>query len=203
MKALKVYNIHLYVYNEGDWPHERSSVVPSSREEALNALEGWGPHMRELVSLLPEQIAKYAIFDMYDHPAPSYAVGRVCIAGDTAHASSPFHGAGVSMGAEDALVLVELLARVNNDTGGLARAHLIKAALNSYSTVRMPRTQWLMNSSREIGDMYQFRYAPAGRDGAKFKAEFEKRTKILWDFDVDKMVFEAEKDYEKTLAQYS
>lgn len=159
--------------------------------------------MRELVSLLPEQIAKYAIFDMYDHPAPSYAVGRVCIAGDTAHASSPFHGAGVTMGAEDALVLVELLARVNNEAGSDARTRHITAALKAYSSVRKPRTQWLMNSSREIGDMYQFRYAPAGRDGAKFKAEFEKRTKVLWDFDVDEMVVKAEKEYEKTLAQWS
>lgn len=156
--------------------------------------------MRELVSLLPEQIAKYAIFDMYDHPAPSFAVGRVCIAGDTAHASSPFHGAGVTMGAEDALVLVELLARVNNEVAGDDRVHLITVALKAYSTVRRPRTQWLMHSSREIGDMYQFRYAPAGRDGPKFKEEFEKRTKVLWDFDVDQMVVEAVKEYEKTLA---
>ena len=46
---------------------------------------------------------------MYEHPAPSYARGLVCLTGDAAHASSPHQGAGACMGVEDALVLCEVL----------------------------------------------------------------------------------------------
>lgn len=188
----------MFVHDEGEWLHERSSVVPSSRSEALKALEGWGPHMRELVSLLPEQISKYAIFDMYEHPAPTYAAGRVCLAGDAAHASSPFHGSGTTMGVEDALVLTDLLARVN-ETGKEERSRLLVAALGAYSGVRMARSQWVVQNSREMGEMFEFRYAPAGRDGAKFKTEFETRAKVVWDFDVDAMVEKAREEYNKHL----
>lgn len=188
----------MFVHDEGEWLHERSSVVPSSRNEALKALEGWGPHMRELVSLLPEQISKYAIFDMYEHPAPTYAAGRVCLAGDAAHASSPFHGSGTTMGVEDALVLTDLLARVN-ETNKEGRSRLLVAALGAYSGVRMARSQWVVQNSREMGEMFEFRYAPAGRDGAKFKTEFETRAKVVWDFDVDVMVEKAREEYNKLL----
>lgn len=190
----------MFVHDEGEWLHERSSVVPSSRNEALKALEGWGPHMRELVSLLPEQISKYAIFDMYEHPAPTYAAGRVCLAGDAAHASSPFHGSGTTMGVEDALVLTDLLARVNETTNKEEeRPRLLVAALGAYSGVRMARSQWVVQNSREMGEMFEFRYPPAGRDGAKFKTEFETRAKVVWDFDVDAMVEKAREEYNKHL----
>ncbi|KAF3765283.1 FAD/NAD(P)-binding domain-containing protein [Cryphonectria parasitica EP155] len=197
-----VYHMFLFVHDDNEWPFDRSSVVPSSRDEALKALEGWGPHIRELVALLPEQISKYAIFDMYDHPAPTYAKGRVCIAGDAAHASSPFHGSGTTMGAEDALVLAELLACVQSSPLE-GRPRRLEAALRAYSEVRMSRSQWLVHSSREIGEMYEFRYAPAGRDKAKFKAEFETRTRKIWDYDVNAMVDQARKGYEKKLGEYS
>lgn len=155
--------------------------------------------MRELVSLLPEQISKYAIFDMYEHPAPTYAAGRVCLAGDAAHASSPFHGSGTTMGVEDALVLTDLLARVNETNKEEQRPRLLVAALGAYSGVRMARSQWVVQNSREMGDMFEFRYAPAGRDGAKFKTEFETRAKVVWDFDVDAMVEKAGGEYNKHL----
>lgn len=201
-KMHNVYHIFLFVHDDNEWPHERSSIIPSSRNEALKALEGWGPHIRELVALLPEQISKYAIFDTYDHPAPTYAKGRVCIAGDAAHASSPFHGSGTTMGVEDALVLADLLARV--ETGPLeGRPRRLEAALRAYSEVRMGRSQWLVHSSREIGEMYEFRYVPAGRDKAKFKVEFETRTRKIWDFDVDAMVDQARNGYEKNLGESS
>ncbi|TVY81970.1 FAD-dependent monooxygenase afoD [Lachnellula suecica] len=189
-----VYNLSLFVHDDKEWPHDRNSVIPSSRDEALKALEGFGPHIRELVALLPEQITKYAIFDTYDNPAPTYAKGRVCIAGDAAHASSPFHGAGTTTGVEDALVLADLLERVQ--AGPLeGRPPRLEAALRAYSSVRMERSQWLVKSSREIGDMYQFRYPPAGKDKAKFKVEFETRAGKICDFDLNAMLNKARKEY--------
>jgi 2-polyprenyl-6-methoxyphenol hydroxylase-like FAD-dependent oxidoreductase len=39
-----------------------------------------------------------------------FAKGRVCLAGDAAHASTPNQGGGAGFGIEDALVLAEVLA---------------------------------------------------------------------------------------------
>ena len=152
--------------------------------------------MTELMTLLPEQVSRWAIFDTADHPAPTYASGRVCIAGDAAHAAAPFHGAGAGMGVEDALVLAELLAHVAARPAK-GRPQQLAAALRAYSGERLERTHWLVQSSREMGDMYQWRYAPVGEDGAKFKAEHTQRTRKIWDFDVNAMVDRAKKDFEK------
>jgi salicylate hydroxylase len=178
--------------------------VPSTRDEAAAALQGWGPHVAELVGLLPDTLSKYGVFDMADHPAPTYASGRVCLAGDAAHTSSPFHGAGACMGVEDALVLAELLARVQEEEeeeegeeeGRAKRPRSLAAALQAYSAVRMERTQWLVQSSRDMGDIYHWRYPATGADSAKIKAEFERRARKVWDFDVDGMMAEAQKEYE-------
>lgn len=193
------YNVHLFVHDSDDWLDPHTSEKPSSRDEVQNALQGWGPHVTELLGHLPEKVSKWAIFDMADHPAPTYASGRVAIAGDAAHASSPFHGAGAGMGVEDALVICELLASLDNQVqpGELA------AALRVYSNVRIPRSQWLVESSRQVGDMYQWRYGPTGRDSAKIKDEFVQRQKKIWDFNPDQMVEGAKVELQKQLGALS
>lgn len=60
---------------------------PAKRGDIMRALQSWSPAVRELVGLLPETLTKWAIFDMEENPAPTYARGRVCLAGDAAHAS--------------------------------------------------------------------------------------------------------------------
>jgi salicylate hydroxylase len=156
--------------------------------------------MTELMTLLPKQLSRWAIFDTADHPAPTYASGRVCIAGDAAHASTPFHGAGAGMGIEDALVLAELLSRVGASPVE-ERPRQLAAALRVYSEVRIERTQWLVQSSRDVGDMNEWRYTPTGKDGAKIKAEFAQRTKKIWDFDVNAMLDGAMTKLEKQVAE--
>lgn len=83
------------------------------------------------MDLFPEQITKWAIFDTADHPAPTYARGRVCIVGDAAHASSPLHGAGACMGVEDALALataLEVALNHHRDPSPRDRAVAVEAA---------------------------------------------------------------------------
>ncbi|KAJ6119136.1 hypothetical protein N7523_003416 [Penicillium sp. IBT 18751x] len=195
-----IYNIFLFVHDPEDWPDAHNSEKASTREEVQQALQGWGPHMTELMTLLPEQLSKWAIFDMADHPAPTYASGRACLAGDAAHASSPFHGAGAGMGVEDALALTELLTLVQAEPSE-GRPRLIPAALQAYNGVRIERTQWLVQSSREMGDMYEWRYPATGKDGAKIKAEFSQRARKIWDFDVNAMLVEAKKQFEERVEE--
>ncbi|KAJ6014707.1 hypothetical protein N7540_009298 [Penicillium herquei] len=191
----QAYNVFIFLHDSGEWDHGHTMTVASSRDEVVEALQGWGPHIKELVDEFPEMLSKYAIFDQADNPLPSYASGRVCLAGDAAHASSPFHGAGACMGVEDALVLAELLARVDAGPAATIQRNL-NIALQTYSSVRIERSQWLVKSSREMGDIYEWRYPASGDDGEKCKAEFERRSQVIWDFDVDGMVTDAKKVYD-------
>lgn len=168
-------------------------TIPATKSEVLSALHNWSPSIRKLVDLFPDQLTKWGIFDMADHPASTYASGCVCVAGDAAHASSPFHGAGACMGVEDALVLATALewalSRVNH--GDCGKAAAVEAAFERYNQVRQERSQWLARSSRDMGDIYMWNFPDTGRDAAKIKGEFERRSRKLWDFDVDKMVGDA------------
>ncbi len=166
-------------------------TLEARKSELTPALSEWGPSIRQLVDKMPEQIFKWAIFDMADHPAETYARGRVCLAGDAAHASSPFHGAGGCMGVEDALVLVSVLEAALSKVGGDSKAVAVSTAFQAYSAVRLERSQWLVRSSREMGDIYEWRYPATERDPAKIKDEIESRSRNLWDFNVGRMVAEA------------
>jgi len=74
-------NVVAFVHDPNDWPLEGRMDVPASREEVVNAFAEWGPAVRGMIDLLPDQLTKWAIFDTYDHPAPFYSRGRVCLAG--------------------------------------------------------------------------------------------------------------------------
>jgi len=187
-------NVFIFLNDPEPWPDADKTTAPATRDEVVHALRDWSPAVREIVDLLPEHLTKWAIFDMAEHPAPTYARGRVCLAGDAAHASSPFHGAGACIGVEDALVLATALdtamARVR-DGSVASKARAVTTAFQTFSAVRLERSQWLVRSSREMGDIYEWRYAVTGRDAEKCKAEFERRSRRIWDFDVDKMVAQA------------
>jgi salicylate hydroxylase len=188
-----VYNVILQVHDAQEWPHGRTSVVPATRAEVQQRLSGWGPHVRELAALVPQQFTKWGVFDIAD-PTPTYAKGRVCIAGDAAHASSPTLACGATIGIEDALVLVELLSA--------AEPQSIENVLMTYSKVRMERGLWVPQAARRMANVLQWRDGEVGKhDEASFLAAYTRNTKKIWDFDVDAMVDEARKELDKTVAR--
>ncbi|MFD3998888.1 FAD-dependent monooxygenase [Streptomyces sp. NPDC058548] len=67
-------------------------------------------------------------------------VGRVALAGDAAHASTPHLAQGAAMAVEDALVLAESL-----DT-----ASTVPAALEAWEARRRPRAMWVQAMSRAV-----------------------------------------------------
>ncbi|RYP73922.1 hypothetical protein DL771_003364 [Monosporascus sp. 5C6A] len=106
-------------------------ATSGSKREAVAAFGAWHPTVRAIVDLFPDDkadddddrdkgqgrgkgIDKWAIFDTAEHPAPYYARGCVCVAGDAAHASSPHLGSGAGFGIEDALALAALLAALDS-----------------------------------------------------------------------------------------
>lgn len=169
-------------------------TAAATRDELSRHVSDWSPSIQKIIQRLPQNLTKWALFDTADYPLSTYAEGRVCIAGDAAHATTPFLGAGACMGVEDALVLattLDLALDHINEEGANSRKKAISAAFQAYSTVRLERSQWLMQGSRDIGDLYQWRNPKTGRDSLKCKAELVEHQRRIWDFDVNEMVTEA------------
>ncbi|KAI0198026.1 hypothetical protein F4808DRAFT_452250 [Astrocystis sublimbata] len=184
-------NISILVHDPNEWPDAEKTTASATRDEVKAVVKDWGPHVRQLVDLLPETLTKWAIFDTGDNPAPTYARGRICIAGDAAHASSPPLGAGACMGVEDALVLAETLTTALKAGATPDKRAAISTALQAYSSVRMERSQWLVQASREAGNIYQWRHPVAGREAAKCEAAYKPLARKVWDFSVDEMIGDA------------
>lgn len=163
---------------------------PGSRAEAEAAFREWHPTVRSIVGLFPDEMDKWAIFDMAEHPAPGYARGRVCVAGDAAHATGPHLGAGGGMGIEDALVLAGLLAEVKEraEVNRERRGRLVEAALAAYNDVRYERTQGVVRSTRAACDLFHWRDPRVGRDSEEFGREITGLFHKIWEYDVDGMV---------------
>ncbi|KAK4112661.1 FAD/NAD(P)-binding domain-containing protein [Canariomyces notabilis] len=177
-------------------------TAPGSKAEVEAAFAAWQPTVRSIVALLPEEgMDKWAIFDMAEHPAPGYVRGRVCVAGDAAHATGPHLGAGGGMGIEDALVLAELLAEVDrrvrvrapgleNEERELERGkeRLVETALALYNAVRYERTQGVVRSTRAACDLFHWKDPAVGRDPERFGREITGMFHAVWDYDVEGMV---------------
>ncbi|KAI1386655.1 uncharacterized protein F4822DRAFT_323294 [Hypoxylon trugodes] len=204
-------NVVAFIREIEDWPLDDPNKVgnmtkPATREEVAAAFRGWGPTVCKIVDLLPDNIDKWAIFDTYDHPAPTFVQGRVCLAGDAAHASSPHHGAGAGIGVEDALALCTLLEKVATTISQDPQAEkgmIIETSLKIYDKVRPPRSQWLVKSSREVCDVYEWVYPDTLTDWDKCLAEITTRSHKLWYFDFDGMLKELHDSYENCLPSKS
>ncbi|KAI1775066.1 hypothetical protein F4818DRAFT_59993 [Hypoxylon cercidicola] len=204
VSAGKLLNFVAFARAPEDWPlgdpnGVRNMTRPATRDEVAAAFRGWGPTVTNLIALLPDRLDKWAIFDTYDHPAPTFVRGRVCLAGDAAHASAPHHGAGAGIGVEDALALCALLERaaatLAGDPGAEA-AGVVAAALQTYDAVRPPRSRWLVQSSREVCDIYEWVHPATGEDFDKCLAEIKARSHRLWYFDIEGMLEELRGGYE-------
>ena len=190
------------------WAHERM-VAPATADEVHAVFGGWRPAVRAIVGLLlgleDGRLDKWAIFDTYEHPAPTYASGGVCIAGDAAHATAPHHGAGAGMGIEDALALATVLELAvetmqGDGPGRKRKGATVAAALAAYDAVRRERTQWLVRSSREVSKTYEWANPDCGTDPEECLRDIERRAHKIWHFDIDGMLAEAKTTFTRFLS---
>jgi salicylate hydroxylase len=91
---------------------------------------------------LIEKPERWAIFD--HNPATTFYKDRLCLLGDSAHASSPHFGAGAGMAVEDAYVLGNLLGLCNS-------RQALSDAFTAYDAIRRPRTRRVTQASRTQG----------------------------------------------------
>ncbi|KAI1842509.1 hypothetical protein JX265_012679 [Neoarthrinium moseri] len=201
----KALNVVIVLSDPQPWPDHDNMVAEGSREKLEAALQDWHPTVLKLVRRLPDKLNTWALFDLGDYPLPRYNAGRICVAGDAAHATTPHHGAGACLGIEDALCLNILLGQVcSNNNADLN--HAVEVAFGVFDKIRRPRTQWLVNSSRRACDLYhQQEWADPSR---RVKAEtcFEEmrdRSYKIWHFDVDDMVRQTQAEYNRRLLDCS
>lgn len=65
------------------------------------------------------------------------------------------------------------------------RSHAdLEAVFAAFDGVRRERCQWLVQSSRRIGDCYEWRAEGVGRDFKKIESEINERLSIISDIDV-------------------
>lgn len=191
----QILNIVAFHTNEDDWPDYQRLTRPAKREDALKDFSGYGPNVTALLQLTKPDLDVWAIFDL-GNPVPRFNKGRVCIVGDAAHATSPHHGAGAGFCIEDSAVMATLLAdkRVRS-------ASDIEAAFTAFDISRRERSQWLVNSSRFIGDTYEWRAEGVGDDFKKIESEINRRNGIIANVDLNSMCENASENLGKVLRQ--
>ncbi|KAL9639041.1 MAG: hypothetical protein Q9164_001176 [Protoblastenia rupestris] len=183
-------NVVAFVTDAKDWPHKDKFTAPAEKTEVVDAFARFNPAVRAIMDLLPDKLDKWAVFDTYDHPIPTYTSGRICISGDAAHAAAPYHGAGAGFCIEDASVLAALIDTAGTIESGKGKAERVRAAFDTYNTIRRERTQWLVESSRFVGEMYEWQDPTIGRDAEKCSHEIDWRSHNIWDYDVGTMMRE-------------
>ena len=191
----KVMNVVAFWTNPDDWPDHSKLTLPSKREHVYRDFQHFGPTVQHIISLLEDDLDCWAIFDLGDHPMEFYNKGRVCLLGDAAHATSPHHGSGAGFCIEDAAVMCELLADQRVKEGGRKG---IEAAFKAFSDSRIERANWLVQSSRRSGDMYEWRVH--GDDAAKIEAECKERDEKIWNSQISDMIEEGRQALTSALA---
>ncbi|TGJ85581.1 hypothetical protein E0Z10_g3229 [Xylaria hypoxylon] len=199
-------NALFVITDPNPWPLERHTA-PGTKQEVIDAYADWHPAVQSLVDLLPETLDKWAIFDMYDYPAPYYNVGAVALAGDAAHASGPHLGSGAGFGVEDGLVLASVLKAADEEVGtqgsGQSKVQICCDALVAYNTMRFGRDQWLPGATREAVELFQWKDKKASNDHEEFMERVSRLYHEIWDNDIDEMVKETVVEFKNVAANRS
>lgn len=170
---------------DNKWEHD-DWVVPGTTEQALEDFKDWSQPVRDLLANLKSP----SVWALFEHPPAStyHRNGRICLLGDCAHASTPHQGAGAGMAIEDAAVLSKLLAHVRDpDPAILAKV------FHAYDQLRRPRSQKLVTTSRDAGQLYDFQKNGVLDNPQKIKAEIDQRMRWIWEIDMEAHCAEAVK----------
>lgn len=160
--------------SEGVWK-DKEWRVPSEEGELVQACKDVHPG---IVKLLVEHGngETWAMFHS-PHDKPYYR-GRVCLLGDSAHATTPHMGAGAGMAIEDAYILSGLLGSVRSSTD-------VERVFQAYDTARRARTQDIISRSKDNVPKYMAISTAEGSDLSRFRDESQETYRRLFDFDLD------------------
>ncbi|MFE2409501.1 FAD-dependent monooxygenase [Kitasatospora sp. NPDC059408] len=106
-----------------------------------------------LAATRPEDVLHHDVNELVT-PVPSFAVGRIALLGDAAHAMTPHLGQGACQALEDAVTLAASLGTATALDTATAEA-AITTALTRYDAARRPRTLTVARDARRAGRMGQ------------------------------------------------
>jgi 2-polyprenyl-6-methoxyphenol hydroxylase-like FAD-dependent oxidoreductase len=134
------------------WPDERPAPTDLGAHAAKLAAGFPGP-LSALVAATPrEHLQRWPIRDL--KPLKRWSKGRITLAGDAAHATSPYAAYGAGMSICDGYFIGQTLAGVD-----LAHTAAVVRALVDYETPRIPHTTEQVQSAYVLGKV--FHHAPA------------------------------------------
>ena len=158
-------------------------IKPGTKEEMLAKFDDFSEPVRKVLDLI-EKLNMWALFD---HPPAKtfHRKGKICLLGDSAHASTPHHGAGAGMAVEDALVLTRLLSSIKSKKD-------LRQAFAAYDAVRKPRSQRLVASSRKIAKVYDLEDRVIGRNMKAMRRYLEHAWDWIWKEDLHRQLAKAD-----------
>lgn len=134
------------------WPDDRQAPADLHAHAAKLAADFPGP-LSPLIAATPrENLQRWPIRDIA--PLARWSKGRITLAGDAAHATSPYAAYGAGMSICDGYFLGRNLAGLD-----LSDTDAVTAALVAYETPRIPHTRDQVQSAYMLGKM--FHHAPA------------------------------------------
>ncbi|PPF35094.1 salicylate hydroxylase [Rathayibacter sp. AY1A2] len=123
------------------------------RAHAAALAAGFSGPLAQLVAATPgENLQRWPIRDI--EPPAQWSKGRITLAGDAAHATSPYAAYGAGMSICDGYFLGQLLAGVD-----LSDSAAVGGALSEYDRKRIPHTREQVQSAYMLGRL--FHHAPA------------------------------------------
>jgi salicylate hydroxylase len=135
----------------GDWRVESWSAT-GEVSAALAEFAGWHAEVRTIIAA-SERTHRWALYDR--EPLQTWAIGRVALLGDAAHAMLPFLAQGACQAVEDAAVLTKCVAA--------AAAARLPEALRDYQQRRQPRVWEIQRVSRRNATTYHLPDGPEQR----------------------------------------
>ena len=82
--------------------------------------------------------------------------------------------------------MAELLADPKVMDIGMRKA--LSAVFQAFDKTRRPRTQWLVQSSRRSGDLYEWRADGVSGDVEKIADECRESNKLIWQGQISEMI---------------
>lgn len=108
--------------------------------------------VQRVIGLIPERPSKWRINDHEPVSQWSFLEGKVVLLGDACHATTPHQGAGAGQAVEDGHILSKAVA----DWLAGGRKQPLKEWTQLYQTIRLPRAQKVVTTSRQAGALYEF-----------------------------------------------
>lgn len=178
VKKGRIINVVAFVSDRSrpdpQWPADKPWTAQVEQGEMLQAFAGWGAEATTILECIPVP-SYWALHELAE--LTGYVHGRVGLIGDAAHAMLPHQGAGAGQGLEDAWLLAQLLGDARSLQADPARV------LRAYDAIRRPRACRVQRTSREAGELYEFRDPAVGDDDALLGSTLASRFDGLWNHD--------------------